>query len=243
MSRAVAAGVERVVEIADGPGEWSKALSLVRARPLMLRAALGLHPYHADGFSEEIIKALERFSLLPEVVAIGEIGLDYAKSSVPALVQRQVFERLLVLSREAKKPCVIHCREAYADLIPIIKEVYPQLPERGFWGVVHCFSGGVSEASFLKERGFALGVDGPVTYPKNDGLREALRFAGIKNLVLETDSPYLPPQSSRGKRNEPSAIPEIAAKVAEGFKISIQDVATETTKNAEILFSLPTLVA
>lgn len=208
----------------------------------MIRAALGLHPYHADAFSEEIFYDLKRLLVLPEVVAIGEIGLDYAKSSVPALVQREAFKRLLTLCRETHKPCVIHCREAYEDLIPIIKEVYPQAPERGFWGVVHCFSGGTPEASFLKERGFALGVDGPVTYPKNQGLREALRFAGIKNIVLETDSPYLPPQSSRGKRNEPAFIPEIAAKVAEIFGMTLDDVATATTHNAELLFSLPALV-
>ncbi len=229
----------RVVEIADGPDEWSKALALARARPQIIRAALGLHPYHADGFSEEVFAELKRLCQLPEVVAIGEIGLDYAKSTVSASVQRPVFERLLVLCRSVEKPCVIHCREAYEDLKKIVQSVYPQPPERGFWGVVHCFSGGMAEAQFLKERGFALGVDGPVTYPKNQGLREALFFAGLQNLVLETDSPYLPPQSSRGKRNEPRAIPEIGAKLAEVFSISIHALAEATTKNAETLFSLP----
>jgi TatD DNase family protein len=206
---------------------------------MMVRAALGLHPYHADGFSELVFAELGRLSRLPEVVAIGEIGLDYAKSSVPSSIQRQVFARLLILCRSAGKPCVVHCREAYEDLKEIIHGVYPQPPEHGFWGVVHCFSGNTAEAKFLKERGFALGVDGPVTYPKNQGLREALLFAGLQHLVLETDSPYLPPQSSRGKRNEPRAIPEIAAKLSEIFAMPISAVAEATTKNAEILFSLP----
>lgn len=239
LSRAQSLGVRRLVEIADGPKEWSLALSFARARPFCVRAALGLHPYHANEFSEELLGELSKKALLPEVVAIGEIGLDYAKSPVPAEIQRPVFERLLSLARNLKKPCVIHCREAYQDLIPIIERTYPHPPESGFWGVVHCFSGGISEAAFLKERGFALGVDGPVTYPKNNALREALRLAGLERLVLETDSPYLPPQSSRGKRNEPSAIPEIAGKIAEIFGVAISEVAEITTKNARLLFSLP----
>ncbi len=239
MSRAEALGVRRLVEIADGPEEWSCALSLARARPRFVRAALGLHPYHADQFSEELLDDLSKKALLPEVVAIGEIGLDYAKSPVPAEIQRPVFERLLSLSRNLKKPCVIHCREAYQDLIPIIEKVYPNTSESGFWGVVHCFSGGSVEAAFFKEKGFLLGVDGPVTYPKNNALREALRLAGLERLVLETDSPYLPPQSSRGKRNEPSAIPEIAGKLAELFGVSVPHIAEKTTQNALTLFSLP----
>ncbi len=238
MSRAESLGVRRLVEIADGPQEWAQALSLSRARPRFVRAALGLHPYHADQFSEELFSALSKKTLLPEVAAIGEIGLDYAKSSIAADIQRPVFERLLSLSKSLKKPCVIHCREAYQDMIPIIEKIYPHPPESGFWGVVHCFSGGSPEAAFLKEKGFALGVDGPVTYPKNNALREALRLAGLECLVLETDSPYLPPQSSRGKRNEPSAIPEIAAKVADLFCVSISHVAEMTTRNAVTLFSL-----
>lgn len=238
MSRAANAGVLRLVEIADGPEEWSKALSLARARPRVVRAALGLHPYHADRFSEELFLNLKRLVLFPEVVAIGEIGLDYVKSTVPADVQRSVFERLLILCRETRKPCVIHCRQAFEDLIPIIRNVYPQALPGHFWGVIHCFSGLPPEAALLKEAGFALGVDGPVTYPKNDALREALRGGGIENLVLETDSPYLPPQSSRGKRNEPSSIPEIAAKVAQTFSRTLEDVAKITTQNAERLFSL-----
>ncbi len=236
MARAEALGITRVIEIADGPQEWAGALSLARVRPHFVRAALGLHPYHADQFSEGLFEDLSKKALLPEVVGIGEIGLDYAKSSVPAEFQKPVFERLLFLAKNLRKPCVIHCREAYSDLIPIIEKVYPHPPESGFWGVVHCFSGGSPEALFLKEKGFLLGVDGPVTYPKNNTLREALRLAGLERLVLETDSPYLPPQSSRGKRNEPSSIPEIAAKVAEVFGVSLAEVANQTTHNAVLLF-------
>ncbi len=236
LARAQALGITRLIEIADGPQEWAQALSLARARSRFVRAALGLHPYHADQFSEGLFEDLSKKALLPEVVGIGEIGLDYAKSSVPAEIQKPVFERLLFLAKSLKKPCVIHCREAYLDLIPIIEKVFPHPPDSGFWGVVHCFSGGNSEALFLKEKGFLLGVDGPVTYPKNNALREALRLAGLDRLVLETDSPYLPPQSSRGKRNEPSSIPEIAAKLSEVFGVSLAEVADKTTRNAVLLF-------
>ena len=102
--------------------------------------------------------------------------------------------------------------------------------------MVHCFSGTPEDAESLAAAGFALGADGPVTYPKNAPLREAFRRAGPGVAVLETDSPYLPPQSCRGRRNEPTAIPEIAAALAEVWGMPVADVARATSANAEELF-------
>ena len=240
IARAAEAGVARLVEIADSPDEWGRAVALARAHPASMRCALGLHPYHADrfdgGFADRLRAALRA---APEAVAIGEIGLDYAKAQVPADVQRRAFAALLACGRDWDLPLVVHCRDAYHDLIPLLRDAFPAPPKRRFHGVIHCFSGTPEQALECAALGFALGADGPVTYKKNDALREAFRRAGPDAAVLETDCPYLPPQSSRGKRNEPRAIPEIAAKLAEVWGVSPQVVAERTSANAAALFRWP----
>jgi TatD DNase family protein len=241
IARAGEMGVERLVEIADNPDEWDRAVSIARARPASVRCSLGLHPYYADrfdaGFTARLKTALDA---APEAVAIGEIGLDYAKAQVPADVQRAAFAALLSAARGWDIPVVVHCRDAYADLIPMLKDAYGGPPTKNrFWGVVHCFSGTPEEAVACAALGFALGADGPVTYKKNDALRAAFLAAGPGVAVLETDCPYLPPQSSRGKRNEPRAIPEIAAKLAEVWSVPVEEVARATTANAAALYRWP----
>ena len=238
LARALESGVGRLVEIADNPDEWGRAIAIARAHPDRVRCSLGLHPYYADRFDDAFVPRLKAaLAGAPEAVAIGEIGLDYVKTPVPAGIQRRAFSALLAAGRDWNVPLVIHCRDAYADLVPILKDAFPLPPEgHRFWGVVHCFSGTPAEAAACAALGFALGADGPVTYKKNDALREAFRAAGPGVAVLETDCPYLPPQSSRGKRNEPRAIPEIAAKLAEVWSISIEEVARRTTANASALY-------
>ena len=241
LSRARDSGVERLVEIADHPDEWDRAVAIARAHPNHIRCSLGLHPYYADKYDDHFLPRLKAaLAAAPEAVAIGEIGLDYAKAEVPHDVQRRAFAALLAAGRDWNVPLVVHCRDAYADLIPMLKDALPRPPEgRRFWGVVHCFSGTPDEAAVCAALGFALGADGPVTYKKNDALREAFRRAGPGVTVLETDCPYLPPQSSRGKRNEPRAIPEIAAKLAEVWAIPVSEAARLTGDNAGALYRWP----
>lgn len=238
LRRALDAGVSRLVEIADSPAEWEAAIALARARPAQVRCSLGLHPYYADQFSEELLERLKKKILLPEVVAVGEIGLDYVKAQVSKDLQLAAFSRLLEFCRDAAKPAVIHCRGAYEDLRAVLSRTFSGPPKgRRFHGVVHCFSGEEADALACRDLGFALGVDGPVTYPKNEPLRRALAAAGVDCLVLETDCPYLPPQSSRGKRNEPAKLPEIAAKLAEACGVPLEDLAARTTRNGADLYS------
>lgn len=239
LKRAEEKGVRRVIEIADAPSEWEAAVALSRARPAQVRCALGLHPYYADQFSPAFLESLRARCRVPEVVAVGEVGLDYVKTELPRELQRKTLETILAACKDWDKPVVVHCRGAYEDLRAVLKNIYqgPSQTNR-FWGVVHCFSGNADDALFCRDLGFALGVDGPVTYPKNEGLREAFKQAGVSSLVLETDSPYLPPQSSRGKRNEPTAIPEIAGKLAEALSLGLEEVARVTTENAKALFRL-----
>jgi TatD DNase family protein len=241
LARALESGVGRLVEIADNPDEWDRAVALARSAPGRVRCSLGLHPYYADRFDEAFVPRLRAaLDAAPEAVAIGEIGLDYAKAQFPADVQRRAFAALLAAGRDWNVPLVIHCRDAYMDLIPMLRDAFRAPPEgRRFWGVVHCFSGTPEEAVACASLGFALGADGPVTYKKNDALRAAFLAAGPDVAVLETDCPYLPPQSSRGKRNEPRAIPEIAARLAEVWSLPVEEVARVTSANAAALYRWP----
>lgn len=240
-ARAAAAGVARVVEIADSPDEWDRAVALARARPGSVRCALGLHPYYADRYDAGFLGRLRAaLDAAPEAVGVGEIGLDYAKARVPRETQRAAFAAILAACRDWGMPVVIHCRDAYADLLPLLKDAFGgRAPGGRFWGVVHCFTGTPEEAVACAELGFALGADGPVTYKKNDALREAFRRAGPGAAVLETDSPYLPPQSSRGKRNEPSALVEIAATLAQVWGVAPAEAAAATSRNAAALYRWP----
>ena len=122
----------------------------------------------------------------------------------------------------------------------MLKDLFPGKPTGGrFWGVSHCFTGAPEDAEACAAMGFALGADGPVTYKKNDALREGFRRAGISSVVLESDSPYLPPQSSRGKRNEPAAVLEIATKLSEVYGLPLDEVARRTSANASALYHWP----
>ncbi|MBI5596738.1 MAG: TatD family hydrolase [Elusimicrobia bacterium] len=229
-----------VVEIADSPREWDRAIALSRKHPGFIWCTLGLHPYHAAEWRPELARSLEEKSSAAEVVAVGEIGLDYAKCEVPKPVQMEAFKGMARAAQGVGLPVVVHCRDAYGDLVPALRELYEGLPRsRRFHGVVHCFSGSAQEARACVGLGFALGADGPVTYPKNGPLREALVGAGLGALVLETDSPWLPPQSKRGKRCEPADVAEAARAMAAAFGVGEDELARATSRNARELYGLP----
>ena len=250
LDRAAAAGISAVVEVADSPEDWEKAIDLCRAASARSGTpttfcSLGLHPYYADRHSGDLLKAFEAAeqSAPPRtLVAVGEIGLDYVKAEVGRETQIRTLEAWLAAAKEWRKPVVIHCRGAFEDLRPLLKNIYPAPPqtpsESRFWGVIHCFSGTESDAHELSRLGFALGVDGPVTYPKNEALRKAFKSSGVDALVLETDSPYLPPQALRGKRNEPALLRQIASKAAEILDLPESELAARTTRNALDLFGI-----
>ncbi|HAH06046.1 MAG TPA: hypothetical protein DCM05_05870 [Elusimicrobia bacterium] len=239
LTRAAEAGVAGLLDVADAPADWERVLKGCRAAspgPRVL-CALGLHPYYADQDAEAAAQALLAKAGLPEVAAAGEVGLDFAKCAVPRETQKRSLLRLLEAALAARLPLIIHSRDAYPDTLDLLEGFYRGRRREGrFWGVLHCFSGGAAEAGRGAALGFALGVDGPVTYPKNEPLREALRAAGLDVLVLETDCPYLPPQSSRGKRNEPSAVKEINEALASALGVSAEECARRTSLNARSLF-------
>ncbi len=235
------AGVSYITEIGEGPDEWEKARALAEYYPENVWWSLGLHPYYSNLLNSDLEKRMQTYVGHPRLVGLGEFGLDYAKSQIPKDVQIAAFRRLLDMASEFQLPIIIHCRQAYDDLLPILREKFEggrsHLSHRAP-GVIHCFSGTRSDAAVLVELGFFIGVDAPITYPNARVLREAISIVPMDRLVLETDCPYLPPQSRRGKRNDSSYLPETGAALAALRQISIQELSQITTQNALRLFGI-----
>ncbi len=246
LDRAAAAGVTTLVEIAESPDTWEAAVSLADKNPFIY-ASLGIHPHHAHEAGPDhwpsLSTKLRELLKHPKVVAVGEFGLDYFRMQNTKEQQEYLFRQQLDLARETGKPIVIHCRDAHEDTRRVLKEYYPDAsyarhcPEPK--GVIHCFTGTWEDAQTYLFHGFMLGIDGPVTYPNSKVLQENVVRLPLERLVLETDSPYLPPQTQRGQRNEPAAIPVIAAMIGSLKYKPTEDVARQTTANAKALFRLP----
>ena len=248
IQRALAAQVTTLIEIAESPAAWEPAIRLAEKHPFVY-ASLGIHPHYAHQAGPAEWPALEQKmrALLrhPKVAAVGECGLDYVRMQNTAEQQAFLFRRQLTLAKEYGKPIVVHCRDAHADTQKMLKEFYPEtslVVERPDpVGVIHCFSGDWPDAQTYLMRGFFLGVDAPVTYPSSKKLQEIVTRLPLERLVLETDSPYLPPQTHRGQRNEPSHLPAIAEAVGSLKRKTRDEVAETTTRNARALFRLSQL--
>lgn len=244
LSRARAAGIELFVEIGEDEPQWPKARALAEKHSDIYWTA-GFHPYYAIKADGELVQRLEEAVRHPRCVAVGEIGLDYHRDDSPRDVQHQVLADLVKAAARAGKPIILHCREsgpgktdAQRDMLEILKTALAPVSAVSPSGVAHCFQGTEETARALIARGFMLGVDAPITYPAAGSLRALMATLPLESLVLETDSPYLPPQSHRGKRNEPAHIPAIAKALADLKQVSIDTIATTTSKNARRLFKL-----
>jgi TatD DNase family protein len=233
LKRAFASGVEIVFEIACETSDWDKALELSKKDGVF--AAFGVHPLNLDGVSCADFKKLEEIlKTNKKAIALGEIGLDYHYDDAPSKeIQKEFFIKQLEIALTLEKPLIIHCRDAYEDMIEILKNY------TGLQGVLHCFLGNAAQAKEFLDMGLLLGIDGPVTYPKSNELREAVLQTDISKLLIETDCPYLPPQKYRGQRNEPSYIEETLKAVAAIKKLSYEEAAAITSKNALNLFNIP----
>jgi TatD DNase family protein len=202
---------------------------------MICHPAIGLHPCYVK---EDYMKQLERINselVTNKYIAVGEVGIDlyWDKSTID--IQKYVFSYQIELSRQYKLPLLIHSREAQSITIEMIRASQ----DGSLTGIFHCFSGTLDEARAAIDTGFYLGIGGVVTY-KNSDLASVLKNIPINHVVIETDSPYLPPTPHRGKVNEPSYLKFILAKLAEIYNMSIEEVATQTTINAKKIFTIPT---
>src|SRR5436190_13058330 len=209
------------------------ALALARAYPGTIFAGVGVHPHDATTYTEEVEIALREMAQEPEVVAIGEFGLDYFRMLSPRDVQREVFCAHLQLAREYNLPCIIHVRDAHEDVMELLRAHGHNLR-----GVFHCFSGNVAQAEeCLAFDGFMISFAGPLTR-QGTVLPEVARMAPLDRILVETDSPYLIPQPVRAKRNEPLFVKHVAEKLAEIRGMNFEEIAQVTTSNAVRLFNL-----
>jgi TatD DNase family protein len=214
----------------------SEASAGLSARHDGVYAAAGVHPHEANSVTPETIDALRRLCLHPKVVAVGETGLDWFRDMSPRPAQREAFAAHLALAAEVDLPLIIHNREADADILDILC----QSPGRR--GVMHAFSSGLEMARACLDAGLYLSFGGPLTYKKAEETRAVARFAPLDRLLVETDSPYLPPVPWRGQRNEPSYLLLIAQALAGARGMDVAEVAAITRHNAQALFRLPARV-
>ncbi len=231
ISRAREAGVRRIINVGIDLKTSIKALELAHQFEGLFATA-GIHPHEVKKARPETYEALKALFQDRKVVAVGEIGLDYAKEYSPREAQREHFAYQLELAREHGLPVVIHAREASSDILAILKE---HLPEKF---VFHCYAGDTAEAREILDLGGFISVTGIVTFPKAENIREVVRFVPLERLMLETDCPFLTPVPHRGKRNEPAFVRHVAEKVAEIKGISLEECARVTTKNAEEFFGI-----
>jgi len=229
IQRALDAGVERMVAVGTGKGppDLETGVRLADRYPAFL-ATVGVHPHDAAKAGAQDFKNLEALLAHPKVVALGEIGLDYHYDFAPRAVQKGVFVEQLRIAADARKPVVIHTREAWDDTFAALEEHWAP---HGIAGIMHCFSGGPAEAARALALGFYLSFGGIVTYPKAVEVQEAARQAPGGRILVETDAPYLAPVPRRGKRNEPAYVVETARKLAALRGESFEDICRATTEN------------
>lgn len=229
-----------VITIATSQDSNNETDRLTKRHPLVW-GTLGIHP---TDITSKILTDMpivldrfsEQFSANSKLVAIGEIGLDYFHETDQTNIQQQktVLKEFLQFALEKNLPVVIHCRDAYGDMITILSD-YP-----GIRGVIHCYNGNREQLEKFLALGLHISYTGMLTYPVNDMLRTDSLLVPIEKLLLETDAPFLSPHTKRGSRNDPRAILEIAATHGELRSIDVGRILSVTTENAVRLFDLET---
>lgn len=233
LQAAMNGGVTRIVDPGCDLASSRAALALAQAHPGVVFAGIGVHPHDAITYNDEVEQELRAMVHEPQVVAIGEFGLDYFRMLSPREVQRAVFVRHLHLAREYNLPCIIHVRDSHDDVIELLRTHGQQLR-----GVFHCFSGNVAQAEeCLSFPGFMLSFAGPLTREGN-ALPDVARMVPQDRMLVETDSPYLVPKPLKARRNEPLFVIHTAKKLAELRGMTLAELAHITAANAARLFAL-----
>ena len=212
----------------------SRAAAALSARWGHIWAAAGIHPEDCGSAKETDLAGIRALCAMEKTVAIGEIGLDYHwEDNPPRETQQRFFRLQLELALELNKPVIVHDRDAHADTLVIVSE-YP-----GLRGVFHCFSGSPEMAEILVKQGWYLGFDGPITYKNAKKALAVLRVTPLDRILLETDSPYLPPVPHRGERNDSRNLPLIAGAAARALGMEPAQLAQKTFENGKRLFGIP----
>ena len=240
------AGICACVEIGCAPNEWKPTLALAEKYPSFIYAALGVHPEYAPQFQEQHTAELAQLLADKNVVAVGEIGLDYTCLEIANKeLQHKTFEQMLQLANQTQLPIVLHVRRegedfsAYEDCFYQLKYSWKGVSRTVCPGVLHCFCARYEEAKKALDQGLLLGINGCFTYKKNEYIREAVKKVGADKIILETDCPYLSPQGKRGTRNDPSNIALLAQYIADYLNIPLEELSRQTIRNTKALYLLP----
>ncbi len=228
---AMEAGVSRFVNIGASMESSRTSFELAKKYPAFY-AAVGVHPEDMAGLTEDDMTVLEGYAKDDDVVAIGEIGLDYYWNEPEQAIQKEWYARQIALARQVRLPIVIHSRDAAQDTIDIARS--ETADEAG--GIIHCFSYGTEVAKMWLDLGFYIGVGGVVTFKNGRKLKEVVEYAPLDRIVTETDSPYLAPVPMRGKRNSSEYLPYIISEIAKIKGISEEEVEETTYNNAVRIF-------
>jgi TatD DNase family protein len=248
LARAWQEGVGAILSIGigDGPDTMQGALELARkyaGEPAVPRifASAGIHPHEAQLADVPALEKLDAFLAEPEVIAAGEIGLDYYYDHSPREQQKRVFVQQMEIAARRKRPIVIHCRpsdgstNAWDDTLSAIEE---QWARTALGGILHCFTGEWEHARRAMDCGFLISFAGNVTFPKAEAIRAVAAKVPLDRMLIETDAPFLAPVPHRGRRNEPAWVQAVAAKLGEVCGIEAERIAAGTAGNFFRFFSI-----
>lgn len=233
MQRAIETGVANFFVPAIDSAYTQAMYDLERAYPDHIFLMMGLHPTHVKENYQQELQHVEAELKKRKFFAVGEIGIDLYWDKTTLDIQKTAFRRQIQLAKQYQLPIIIHCREAFEEIFEVLEA------EKGadLFGIFHCFSGTYEQALKAISYNMKLGIGGVVTF-KNGKIDQFLHQIDLKHLVLETDAPYLAPVPYRGKRNESSYLINVATKLAEIYKVTVEEIANQTTENAKSIFGI-----
>jgi len=196
-------------------------------------AAVGVHPHEIASIESSFLRLFEKALDAPKVVAVGEVGLEISEGLPPIEKQLEVLTKFVDIALKKNKPVIFHIRDAHKEFQEFLSNYQGKIT-----GVMHCFAGTVSDMEFYLSRDLYISIAGVVTFPKADLLREVVKKVPLERLLVETDAPFLAPQSVRGKRNEPAYVAEIARKIAEVKNTPFEEIDKITEENTRKLFRI-----
>ena len=240
ITRALDAGVGNIITVGTDLESSKKAIE-ISEHYSGVYAAVGIHPQESTAISQGDMSLIGELARHPRVVAIGETGLDFYRDYSSKTSQIQALKWHLAIAAELALPVIIHCRQAEDDMLDALRSCISECGDTHgqYRGVIHCFSGTSNIAQEYLKMGFYLSLGAYIGYPSSRGTHEVIRSLPMERLLVETDCPFLPPQSFRGKRNEPAYIPHTIRALASIREEAYEDIAKTTTQNARQLFHLP----
>lgn len=226
-------GVEKVVIPGVEPSGFDRIIKLCEEYPDVY-GAVGVHPEELNSYNEEAENKIKELLKHKKIIAVGEIGLDYYWDKSQIEKQKEIFERQILIAKQAQKPILVHDREAHLDSFEILKKT--NAAETGV--VMHCFSGSPEFAQQCINEGFYIALGGVVTFKNAKKVKEVAKTVPLDKLLLETDAPYMTPVPFRGKENQPAYVKFVAEEIAQLRGVSFEEIAEATTANAKKLLKI-----